>query len=218
MSNGITHDLFRPYRGNEPLPSQNECTQLTIDLSTQVGNVIDCGSNTGCIADQSYYTKTCGVPIYTSGVAGVSVRKKKCHPEIAIVNKIQCVGNNYKLFVSREFHEHDRTWREKMTVDDIGGAETVNKCIAVMAGSYQYNDGTVSGCSVLPYAVLADSVTPVVNPPCSIHPSSGVYVNQNYIYNEPSGQEYPETRNPIGVFPSGTYTWNHYNLFYNTGS
>ena len=216
ISSGITHDLFRPYRGNEPLPSQNECTQLTIDLSTQAGNVIDCGSNTGCSQDESYYTKTCGTPIYTSGTVGVNVRKKKCHPEIAIVNKIDCIGSNYKLFISREFHEHDRTWREKQSVDDVGGEEQINKCIAINAGSYQYNDGTVSGCSVLPYAVLADTVTPVGNPPCSIHPSSGVYVTQNYSYNEPSGQEYAETRNPIGVFPSGTNTWNHYNLFYST--
>lgn len=218
LSSGITHDLFKPYRGNEPLPSQNECAQLTIDLSTQVGNVIDCESNTGCAQDNSYYTKTCGTPIYTSGTDdGVFVRKKKCHPEIAIVNKIECLGGNYKLFISREYHEHDRTWKEKENVDDGQGGD-VNKCIAVNAGSYQYNDGVVSGCSILPYAVLADSVTPVVNPPCSIHPSSGVYVNQNYVYDESSGQDYTEQRNSIGIFPSGNNTWNHYNLFYSSNN
>jgi hypothetical protein len=197
VSNGIEHELWSPYLGVK-LPSNNECPQLTIDASFEPGSVISCSENTGCL-NQNTNSKTCGPPIYNT--EGVTVRKKKCHPEVAIVTKIECLGSSYKLFISREYHEHDRKWQERII---IGSGETEEDiCIPVNAGAYSYNDGTSSGCLVLPYATLADSITPVYNPPCSIHPSSGVYVNQDYKYQNAG-------------FPSGSFVWNYFNLFYSS--
>lgn len=207
LSSGITHELYSPYLGIN-LQSNTECEQLTIDVSTQPGNVINCEANTGCILDNEKNTKTCGPPIYMSGglpEGSVTVRKKKCSPEVAIVTKIDCIeGLGYRLYLSREYHEHDRTWREEVTYEDPQDTGNyITECIPINAGYYDYNDGTNSGCHIIPYSALADTVTPITNPPCSIHPSSGEYVNQSYRY-----------QNTIS--PSGTKLWNYFNLFYSS--
>jgi hypothetical protein len=205
VSSGIGHELYEPYYGIEQ-PSSTDCEQLTIDYSTEPGNVINCEENTGCIANTDSNSRTCGVPIYMSGGIpedSVKVRKKRCSPEIAIVTKIDCIENvGYRLYLAREYHEHDRTWKELKTYEDPENTGTyITECLPINAGSYEYNDGTSSGCFIMPYATLADIVTPVSNAPCSINPSSGVYVSQDYKYQNPG-------------FPSGSHVWNYFNLFY----
>jgi hypothetical protein len=205
VSSGIGHELYEPYYGIEQ-PSSTDCEQLTIDYSTEPGNVINCEENTGCIANTDSNSRTCGVPIYMSGGIpedSVKVRKKRCSPEIAIVTKIDCIENvGYRLYLAREYHEHDRTWKELKTYEDPENTGTyITECLPINAGSYEYNDGTSSGCFIMLYATLADIVTPVSNAPCSINPSSGVYVSQDYKYQNPG-------------FPSGSHVWNYFNLFY----
>lgn len=218
---GIKYELYEPAL---PAEGNNYCSQLSANLGGTY-TVIDC-ENTGCSIDNNVNSKTCGEPIYNfpnwisengpiDGVFqdGIKVRKKKCSPEIAIVTKIDCVtgildngnplteglGKYYRLYVSREYHEHDRTWLEQITIDQDG--ESVDICVPINVGAYQYNDGTTSGCHTINYSLLADTVTPVSSWPCSINPSSGLYVNQDYKYSKT-------------FFPSGSPVWNYFNLFY----
>jgi hypothetical protein len=219
---GINHLVYPPYLGREQLITQTECPQLTIDIGIE-GHVPTCEDNDDCTLDTSYGTRTCGPKIYANlgNNGAIPVRKRKCHPEVATVNKIACFGSNrdlYRLHISREYHEHDRTWstQEAFEIPGSDPPEYEYRCVAVNAGGYMYNDGSVSGCLVLPYSVLSDTVTPVTNAPCSIHPSSGVHVNQDYSY-EPSisGQSMLSGMPPPGLeLPSGDYVWNYFNLFY----
>lgn len=209
---GITHSLYPPYKGRDYLLAGTECEQLTVDHQTHEGWVPSCEENTGCI-DPDYFRGTCGVPVYSTGVnfinTGYPVRKKKCSAEVAIVTKITKIGNIFKLNVAREYYEHDRTWYHQRVVGT--GDEAEMTCVALNMGAYEYNDGNVSGCQLLPYSVLADTATPVSNWPCSIHPSSGVFINQDYQY---AGTGLTYDNEP---FPTGSHVWNYYNLFYKEG-
>lgn len=184
------------YRINPP-DQDNTCGGLTPR---------DCDPST-CENDSNVDSGTCGNPIYHSGVVtGVTVNKKKCYPEIAIVNKIECVpsGNGsedaYRLIVSREYHEHDRTWLEQI-VNDLGDPV----CVPRQAGAYRYTGLPTSGCETLNFAIPADGVTPAYEAPCSIHPSSGTNVSQDFQYTNDT------------FSPSGDRLWNYFNLFYEDG-
>lgn len=188
---GITYEMTEPFIGGL-------CNQMSSQYDED-GTVCQ---STGCFIDNNVYTKTCGIPINSSGNSSFKVRKKKCHPEVAIVTKIDCIppesGSGYYLHLSREYHEHNRNWQ---TIIVVAGEET---CVPITRGSYKYNDGTCSGCTLIEYAIPADSVTPAYDPPCSIHPSSGLYVNQNFQLGE-------------GPCVSGEKLWNYFNLFYTNG-
>lgn len=216
ITTGVNHLVYPTYLGREELISQTECPQLTIDQGIE-GHVPLCEDNTSCTLDTSYGTRTCGPKIYANleNNGAVNVRKRKCHPEVAIVTKVECVGSSYKLHISREYHEHNRTWatQEAFLIEGSDPPAYEYRCVPVNAGGYLYNDGVVSGCSILPYSVLSDSVTPVTNAPCSIHPSSGVYVNQDYKHEYPDGQSMHENRTSVEL-PSGSYVWNYFNAFY----
>lgn len=203
LVNGIRHELNAPYLANEN-DSIYVCTQLS--RGPNPGSIIDC-SYTGCASNTNVGNKTCGTPIYSTGsfpTSDITVRKKKCHPEVAIVTKIDCLpSSGYRLYLSREYHEHDRKWYTRFVQQIPGGGEE-DICIAQNVGAYFYDDGTTSGCQQIPYASLVDTVTPVSNPPCSINPSSGLYL-QDYKYEDSS-------------FPSGSFVWNYFNLFYNSGN
>ena len=89
----------------------------------------------------------------------------------------------YDLVVSREFYSHDRTWK---TVKDVGGG---NACANYLVGAYfaaapDPADGDLecTGCTPIPYAVPSDLVTPVAEAACSVHPSTGTHVNQDFVY------------------------------------
>jgi hypothetical protein len=178
------------YRINAP--SVDACDMLT-PVSCETGNCIDARGNSA----------QCGSPIPSSAGSGnpwnnttVSVRKKGCYPEVMIVNKITCspgTPHSYDLSVSREYHSHDRSWRQT-------GSEDC-PCVLQYAGSYQYINGGDSGCVNIPYAVPTDSVTPASDGPCSINPSSGDFVNQDFTFT-------------TKAHASGDTTWNYYNLFY----
>lgn len=206
LVSGVRYELNKPFLGEPGVESTTNCEQLlkTQGISTN-GSIIDC-AYTGCAANIGVGNSTCGNPIYSSGDfpdGDVVVRKKKCHPEIAIVSKIECLpGTGYKLYISREYHEHDRTWYEEIVVGEGDNTESI--CVPVNMGAYRYNDGSNSGCQNIPYSLLADAITPVGNPPCSINPSSGEYVTQDYRYSNSS-------------FPSGSPVWNYFNLFYSSG-
>lgn len=220
---GIKYELYEPALPEE---GNNYCSQLSANLGGTY-RVVDC-ENTGCAIDNNVNSTTCGEPIYSfpnwfnqDGIIpgvfddGIPVRKKKCSPEIAIVTKIDCVtgvldngnplteglGKHYKLYVSREYHEHNRTWLEQITIDQDG--ESVDICVPTNVGAYQYNDGSTSGCHPMNYSLLSDTVTPVSSWPCSINPSSGLYVNQDYQYTN------------VGFSPI-SYAWNYFNLFFSS--
>lgn len=208
---GVRHELYKPLKGDP-----DDCDQLVKQYPVgefSQTDIIDC-SYTGCQANELVGQKTCGNPIFSSGgvfetqtideipLSDVIVRKKRCHPEVAIVNKIECLENSgYKLQISREYHEHDRTWYEQIIIGE--SPDTQEICIPVNVGAYRYDDGSTTGCQHINYSLLSDSVTPAYQSPCSIHPSSGVYVGQDYRYEDSS-------------FPSGSKIWNYFNLFYSS--
>jgi hypothetical protein len=194
LVSGIKYELNEPYIGGT-------CDQMSI--GDHPGSVVECSVD--CSHDSNVGSKSCGNPIYHGldgyelPFSGVKVRKKRCAPEAAIVNKIDCfIGptgdTQYRLYLSREYHEHDRTWKEQIVNE--GGSQV---CVAVAAGAYSGD----SLCHIIPYALEADTVTPAYEAPCSIHPSSGVYVNQDYQFSSP-GSPY-------------SHVWNYFNLFYSTG-
>lgn len=180
------------YRIDQPGKDAAICDILT-PVSCSTGNCIDPRAN----------SSLCGSPIPNSLGSGnpwidasVSVRKKACYPEVMIVNKITCSSgtpHSYDLSVSREYHSHDRSWKQR-------GSEDC-PCVLQYAGSYQYINGSDSACVSIPYAVPTDSVTPASDAPCSINPSSGEFVNQDFTFN-------------TKPHASGDTVWSYYNLFY----
>jgi hypothetical protein len=111
------------YRLQEP--TQGDCGMLDPQ---------NCGSG-NCI-DTRARSANCLDPIaYTTGdawaAANFDVNKKYCYPEVMIVSKIECVnGSGYDLTVSREYHEHDRTWRQPGSTDC--------SCLEMFIGAYKY--------------------------------------------------------------------------------
>lgn len=175
VASGITHRLNAP--------TMSDCGSMSTS---------SCEPNTSCVSDSLNGSAACGTQIYGTGDYSVIVNKMKCHPEVAIVTKIDCLESGYKLYVSREYHEHDRTWYEEIV---NGDGDSV--CVSKYAGSYSYA-GT---CTTIPYANPADSVTPAYNSPCSVNPPSGAHVTQDFQFNN----------KPVS---SGDTIWNYYNLFY----
>lgn len=186
ITSGILYELNKPKIGNA-----NDCDSLPLENRICV--------NEGCTSDNNVSSKSCGYPIFHSGDASVAVRKKKCHPEIAIVTKIACVAAGYQLTLSREYHEHNRTWKEVVGyTDEIPPAPI---CQEIIKGTYVYtNSAGVTGCIQLPYMMPTDSVTPSYVAPCSVHLSSGSFASQDFRFQDAAD--------------NGSYYWNYYNLFY----
>ena len=284
------------YRLDEPVA--DNCGNLDPD-SCASGFCIDKRARSATCLDPIAYAT--GAPAeWAYGDANVTVNKRYCSPEIMVVSKIECVPGNsgYDLTVSREYHEHDRTWRQAGSTDcacvekyagaykcptfvpvssgtgasgqftvDVGGTghftvtsagqdyvfggtaviptcvngTTTRPCctgtptpaftatfggannsltgasispptgysptglvcdVSIIAGTGPSVLGT--GCTVIPYAVPTDSVTPAYQAPCSINPSSGTFVNQDFRI-----QSTCESGDPV---------WNYYNLFYSGDS
>ena len=291
--------------------------RLDEPVADNCGNLDPDSCATGVCIDGRARTSTCldpiqsvtGVPAeWAYGNANVTVNKRYCSPEIMVVSKIECLPGNsgYNLTVSREYHEHDRTWRQVGSTDcacvekyagaykcptlvpvssgtgasgqftvDVGGtghftvtspgsgyvfggtaviptcvsgATTYPCCtgtptpaftptfggannsltgasispptgysptglvcnVSIIAGTGPSILGT--GCTVIPYAVPTDSVTPAYQGPCSIHPSSGTFVNQDFRLQTTCPNADPvtgQTADPV---------WNYYNLFYDGNS
>ena len=196
MVSGISYQLFEP--GRDP----DKCNILAPD---------HCEQNEDCDVDNNAHAINCGDPIYSSGnfdtqyPDGVTVRRKSCYPEIAIVSKIDCFTENderkYKLHISREYYNHDRSWSSGALCTSIGGA---------------YNSTNI------PYATPSDSVTPAypTGTSCSVNPPSGTHVTQDFQFN--GGLWNYFNLFYTNGFPSASYTSLHpdkYTLwsgFYNT--
>lgn len=192
---GIQHDLVPPRLTTNTTTPGEGCNTLTVKTCetgyTQFGD-----TDAGCNIDPTKRTNTanCKNPIYAgqqvpSVKTNATVNRKACFPEVVTVNKIECksyLGQYpyYDLVVSREYYSHDRTWR---TVKDLGGS---NGCGKKLVGAYTLIDENgCTGCTPLPYAVPSDLVTPVYETPCSIHPSSGAHVSQDFTWTSVSASE-----------------------------
>jgi hypothetical protein len=173
--------------------------------------------STNCTDDSNVGLGTCGSPIPWTGVPeGANVVRRSCYPEMMVVNKIECLEEGFRLYVDREYHSHDRTWKIADLVSQEEGPP-VAQCVDQQKGAYRYGSGI---CVSIPFATPSDSVTPayysesVLNQSgdivsyrgvCSTNPSSGTFVSQDFVYGP----------NPIS---SGEDTlWNYFNLFYKQG-
>jgi len=184
---GIQHDLVRPRMViNDTSPGEG-CDTLSVKTCgtgyNQYGD-----TDAGCAIDPTKRVNTanCKDPIYNAAwndskiKTNATVQRKACFPETMTVNKIECKTyfgqyQYYDLVVSREYYAHNRTWR---TVKDIGDS---NSCANHIVGAYLLLDPTgCTGCTPIPYSVPSDLVTPVYEAPCSVHPSFGAHVNQDF--------------------------------------
>lgn len=201
-STGIQHDLVRPVIVKNDTSIGEGCDTLGVKTCA-TGYNQEGLKHSGCSVDPTNRVKSanCKQPIYNAEwndskvKTSVTVQRKACFPETMIVNKIECKElNGYQYFdltVSREYYSHDRTWRKVISP----GEELSNVCGKHIVGAYFFPDASgCTGCTPIPYSVPADSVTPVYESPCSIHPSSGDHVSQDFVYAPPTG---------IGVAPSG---------------
>lgn len=190
--NALVNDIY--YKFTEPSKdSEINCSQLK-----------PATCDTGICIDRRAQSSVCGDPVPFSGVpaSGLTVNRRSCFPEIMIVNKIECLSTGYALHVSREYHSHDRTWRDKVVVD---GEYT---CVTRYGA---YNDGVT--CTQIPYAVPTDSVTPAYAGLCDIHPASGQFANQDFqygnlwnYYNLYYGDGIPSSNYKASVSPTGCNT------------
>lgn len=189
LYSGILYELNKPKIGNA-----DDCDSLPLENRICI--------NEGCASDNNVSSKSCGYPIFHTGDPSVVVRKKKCHPEVAIVTKIACVDDGYDLTLSREYHEHNRIWKEVVgyTLEIPPG----RICQEIVRGKYVYtNSAGVTGCIDIPYMIPTDSVTPSYVAPCSVHLSSGSFASQDFRFQDAAD--------------NGSYYWNYYNLFYGNG-
>jgi hypothetical protein len=200
LSTGIQHDLVRPVIVKNDTQLGEGCDTLNIK-TCPTGYDQNGMKHSGCAVDPTNRVDSanCKQPIYNSQwndskvKTNVAVQRKACFPETMIVNKIECKELNgypyFDLTVSREYYTHDRTWR-RVVLGDEG-----NVCGKHIVGAYFFPDASgCTGCTPIPYSVPTDSVTPVYASPCSVHPSTGAYVTQDFIYSVPTG---------IGVAISG---------------
>jgi hypothetical protein len=185
---GVQHDLVPPRLGTNTTTPGEGCNTLTVKTCETGYDQFGMNRIAGCAVDNRTDSANCKNPIFNSSFndskvkTNVTVRRKACFPEMAIVNKIECKEyfgqyQYYDLIVSREFYSHDRTWKR---VRDIGGS---NACAKQLVGAYFYPAASgCTGCTPIPYAVPSDLVTPVYEAPCSVHPSFGGHVTQDFIY------------------------------------
>lgn len=168
--------------------------------------------NSDCEIDPKVGFSTCLDPIPWTGtppVNGVGVTRRACYPETVIVNKIECEEDGFKLYIDREYHEHNRAWESPTP---IPGGEI---CFPVQKGAYRYINPTGgTSCVGIPYATPSDSVTPVYHNElmdgyyrgvCSTNPSSGTFVTQDFVWG------------PSPVAVGEDTLWNYFNLFYSGG-
>jgi hypothetical protein len=202
LSTGIQHDLVKPAMllSDDGIVGDEGCDTLSIKTCA-TGYDQNGMKHSGCLVDPTNRADSanCKTPIYNADwndsytKTTVPVKREACFPETMIVNKIECKDYfgypYYDLVVSREYLSHDRTWRK------IAALEGGNGCGKHIVGAYFFPDASgCTGCTPIPYSVPSDLVTPVYETPCSIHPSTGAYVSQDFIYATPTG---------IGVAPSG---------------
>lgn len=195
LATGIYYEYQNPYRLKQ---GSTFCDTLIPEL---------CHGD--CANDSRAQAGACGDPIPWSGAAlnnGVSVNLKSCFPETMIVNKIECVGDTFNLYVAREYHSRTRKW------EDPAPAAS---CKPKQIGAYRY--GTT--CVEIPFCTPSDSVTPAYysvpvtgisgtgsyRGVCSAHYSSGIFANQDFILSD------------TAIAEGEDRLWNYFNLFYESG-
>jgi len=125
-----------------------------------------CDENWGsCSGDPQVYRSTCWYPIYNN--PSVRVRRKRAYPEIMTVHRIDCLGegNGYHLHVSREYHNHNRSWYypvDGYTCDTYKGA--------IRGGGYNWR-----------IAWTGAAMDPAPCPDFPYHPCSGNFAAINCV-------------------------------------
>ena len=201
LISGVKYEFQIPGRLSQ---GDTKCDTLipeTCDPST----CLDTNVNAGACLDPISWTGT--IP-----ENGVALHRRECYPEIMIVNKVECSGGYYKLYVDREYHSHGRDWEEILSV----GSPPVATCYPKQKGAYRYETTCIS----IPFCTPTDSVTPAYHVEqvsgeldqwlynrgiCSTNPSSGTHVTQDFVYGP----------DPIAV--DQDTLWNYFNLFYESG-
>ena len=220
---------FRPNGINVDLGVANQLVPITCEAGKQFGSTA--GTN-------SYYS-SCGIPVpfdtYSGGIgSGVRVNKKACWPEVMTVHKIECESSGYKLHVSREYFEHDRTWYQVVAdlnvvprLGLIDGGETSARysCEETYAPTCADPGIGVSPTNLDLYFTLkmmtpSDSVTPVYPSVCATGTEFYSKINSSYsTYRFGSHTTSEEHPNGCLYYPSisGQQFWNFYNLLYDLG-
>ncbi|REK54553.1 MAG: hypothetical protein DWQ49_11000 [Bacteroidetes bacterium] len=183
---------------------------------------------------------SCGTPVpfdtYAGGIGtGIRVNKKSCWPEVMTVHKIECEGSRYKLHVSREYFEHDRTWYtiapDSVVVPRLGliqGSGTSARysceetypttCADPGTGGSPTN---LDASFALKMMTPSDSISPVYPDVCATGTEPYSKTDTSYgTYR--FGAHSTSEEHPSGClyYPgvSGQQFWNFYNLLYDSGS
>jgi hypothetical protein len=202
LASGINYEYQEPYRLSSAGNGSTVCTTLMPE--TCIGD---------CANDSNAQQGSCGDPIPSSG--SVSVNLRSCFPETMIVNKIECVGDTFNLYVAREYHSRARNWEKLVS---LPGPPVTPSCQPKQIGAYRYAEGTGTVCIEVPFCTPSDSVTPAYYSEavlegtgivsyrgvCNAHYSEGIHSSQDFI---------------LGSAPASGQDrlWNYFNLFYESG-
>jgi hypothetical protein len=216
----IGAQLFEPYRSTTFL---NGTPNLQPERCTTSSGTLD-----------GYYS-SCGQPVpfttYGGGLGEtITVNKKSCWPEIMTVHKIECDASGYKLHVSREYFEHDRTWyyyapdQELVTRYGLieGGEDSLRyECDETYLSCL--DPGTGVSPDILDYSFAlkmmtpSDGVTPVYPTLCAtgtepfvLTSGSAINGNSNSVYSTSNCDLYPNIK--------GQQFFNYYNALYDSGN
>jgi len=200
---------------------------------------------TGISTSNEFYGN-CGTPVpfntYAGGITPqINVVRKSVWPEIMTVHKIECESNGYKLHVSREYFEHNRTWYHLASCGP--GACPVPKLGLIDGGEVAYqhtpigdacpevfypscadpSGGAGAGQKALPFVLPMMTPTDAVGPiypdessPCATGTEIFYKTDTDFVISKTTSEEHPSG---CPYFPaiSGEQFWNFYNLLYDSG-
>lgn len=224
-------EVFTP---NRPSNIVDGAPNLNPELCTGVSLTTEYYGNCGTPAPFDTYVSGKGVSYTSNAVTeSVSIVRKSVWPEIMTVHKIECESSGYKLHVSREYFEHDRTW---YTIGAGAGGPTVVTRLGLIEGgedSYErtceetylecLDPGTGNAPTILdvPFSLKMITPTDVVGP---IYPelcATGTEIFYKTDASATFGSHTTSDTYSTGClyYPnvSGQQFWNFYNLFYDSG-
>jgi hypothetical protein len=186
----------------------------------------------------SYYAN-CGTPApfdtYSGGLgAGIRVVRRSTWPEVMTVHRIDCDASGYRLHVSREYFEHDRTWYTTVNAEPVprlglitGGESSLRySCEETYLNCLDPGTGIPTP-TVLDYSfarplmTFSDSVTPVHPDLCATGLGAFFLTNESIIkIDEGYGTTDSTYSTGCLLFPSisGQQFYTYYNALYDSGS
>lgn len=233
-------EVFEPYRSTNII--DGGAPNLQPELCTGISTSNEFYANCGTPVPFDTYVSGKG-DLYTSNEISPRIRvvRKSVWPEIMTVHKIECDTSGYKLHVSREYFEHNRTWYHlapcgpgacpvpKLGLIDGGGVAYQYAPVGDACSEIYYpdcadpNGGAGADQKALPFVLPMITPTDVVGPiypaetsPCATGTEIFYQTDTDAIIGKTTLEEHPSG---CMYYPaiSGEQFWNFYNLLYDSG-